>query len=96
MNSNLYIFAVGGTGSRVIKALTMLLASGVVMKNTDTVVPIIVDPHRGNKDLKRTEDLLKNYQRIRKSLKKEPKNGDFFATKISQFQGPSVKRAIAL
>lgn len=83
MNSNLYIFAVGGTGSRVIKALTMLLASGVVMKNTDTVVPIIVDPHRGNKDLKRTEDLLKNYQRIRKSLKKEPKNGDFFATKIN-------------
>ncbi len=83
MNSNLYIFAVGGTGSRVVKALTMLLASGVDMKNTDTVVPIIVDPHRGNKDLKRTEDLLKNYQRLRKSLKQEPKTGEFFATKIN-------------
>ncbi len=83
MKSNLYIFAVGGTGSRVVKALTMLLASGVEMKNTDTVVPIIVDPHRGNKDLKRTEDLLKNYQRLRKSLKVEPKAGEFFATKIN-------------
>jgi hypothetical protein len=83
MNSNLYIFAVGGTGSRVVKALTMLLASGVEMKNTDTVVPIIVDPHRGNKDLQRTEDLLKNYQRLRKSLKVEPTKGEFFATKIN-------------
>lgn len=80
--SNLYIFAVGGTGSRVIKALTMLLASGVKMENTDKVIPIIVDPHRSNKDLQRTENLLKNYRRIRNSLQNEPQSGDFFATKI--------------
>jgi hypothetical protein len=43
MNSNLYIFAIGGTGSRVIKALYDA-TSGVEMENTDTVVPIIVDP----------------------------------------------------
>ncbi len=83
MKSNLFIFAIGGTGSRVIKALTMLLASGVEMQNTDTVVPIIVDPHTGNLDLSRTETLLRNYQRVRKSLKSEPKAGDFFATKIT-------------
>lgn len=27
--SKLYVFAIGGTGSRVLKALTMLMASGV-------------------------------------------------------------------
>ena len=90
--SNLYIFAVGGTGSRVVKALTMLLASGVEMNNTDTVIPIIVDPHRGNKDLQRTEDILKEYQKIRKSLVQPPQNGDFFCTKISTLKG-MVKNA---
>ncbi len=83
MKSNLYIFAIGGTGARVIKALTMLLASGVEMKNTDTVVPIIVDPHSGNMDLSRTETLLRNYQRVRNALKSEPRPNDFFATKIT-------------
>jgi hypothetical protein len=79
---NLYIFAIGGTGSRVVKALTMLLASGVEMKGVDNIVPIIVDPHRSNKDLVRTEDLLKNYQRIRNELK-DPTGGTFFSPKIS-------------
>jgi hypothetical protein len=79
---NLYIFAIGGTGSRVIKALTMLMASGVEMKGVDNIVPIIVDPHRSNKDLVRTEDLLKNYQRIRNELK-DPTGGTFFSPKIS-------------
>ncbi|PWK28231.1 hypothetical protein LV89_01012 [Arcicella aurantiaca] len=81
--SNLYIFAVGGTGSRVVKALTMLLASGVEMNNTNTIIPIIVDPHRGNKDLQRTENVLKEYQEIRNSLVQQPQSGDFFCTKIA-------------
>lgn len=89
---NLYIFAIGGTGSRVVKSLTMLLASGVEMKGIDNIVPIIVDPHRSNKDLVRTEDLLRNYQRIRGELKR-PKSGDFFSSKLSTLKilaGPAA------
>ena len=41
--SKIYIFGIGGTGSRVIKSLTMLLASGVQM-DSDAIVPIIIDP----------------------------------------------------
>lgn len=80
MASKLFIFAIGGTGSRVVKALTMLLASGVELKNTSVIVPIIVDPHKANEDLKRTENLLKTYQRIRNVSK--PKAGEFFSTEI--------------
>ena len=35
--SKLYIFGIGGTGSRVLKSLTMLLASGVKI-NADKIV----------------------------------------------------------
>ena len=32
------------------------------------VIPLIVDPHKANEDLKRTENLLRWYKQIRKSL----------------------------
>ena len=76
----LFILAIGGTGSRVLKSLTMLLASGVKSENTFEIVPVIIDPHIQNKDLKRTERLLDNYQKITKSVGIE--NG-FFSTKIT-------------
>ena len=41
--SKIYIFAIGGTGSRVLKSLTMLLAAGV-KTNASEIVPIIIDP----------------------------------------------------
>lgn len=82
MASKLFIFAIGGTGSRVMKALTMLLASGVEMKNTSEIIPIIVDPHKSNKDLKRTESLLKSYKKIRDSIVETPKPDEFFGTEI--------------
>lgn len=43
MNGKLYIFGIGGTGSRVIKSLVMLAASGVKI-DASAIVPIIVDP----------------------------------------------------
>ncbi|WP_394991631.1 hypothetical protein [Emticicia sp.] len=82
MASKLFIFAIGGTGSRVVKALTMLLASGVELKNTSEVIPIIIDPHKSNEDLKRTESLLKTYKKIRDSLTEKPKTSEFFGTEI--------------
>ncbi|MEB2787324.1 hypothetical protein [Algoriphagus persicinus] len=66
--SKLYIFAIGGTGSRVLKSLVMLMAAGAKLKNHNQVVPIIIDPDSGNGDLNRTKDILNNYQHIRSKI----------------------------
>ncbi len=79
--AKLFLFAIGGTGSRVVKALTLLLASGVEMKNVDRVVPIIIDPDSSNGDLTRTVDILKTYKEIREKTWSE-KSG-FFGARIS-------------
>ncbi len=65
------------------KSLTMLLAAGVDINATE-VVPIIVDPHQSNLDLKRTINLLGSYQAIQSKL---PRRADgFFKTKITTLQ----------
>ncbi len=67
--AKLYVFGIGGTGSRVIKSLAMLLASGVRLGNNfNTVVPIIIDPDVANGDLTRTQDILKLYKQIRDKI----------------------------
>lgn len=63
----IYIFGIGGTGSRVIKSLTMLLAAGVKM-NSDAIVPIIIDPDVAAADLTRTVDVMHTYNNIRGKL----------------------------
>lgn len=80
MAKKLYIFGIGGTGSRVIKSLAMLLASGCKLKSDfDTVIPIIIDPDTGNGDLNRTKDILKLYQEIRNQINSPD---DFFRQEI--------------
>ena len=82
--SKVYIFGIGGTGARVIRSLTMLLAAGVKMgNNIDTVIPVMIDPDKSNGDLTRTITLLKTYKTIHESLKfgKNSKSL-FFRTKI--------------
>lgn len=79
--AKLFLFAIGGTGSRVVKSLTMLLASGVKIENTDTIIPIIIDPDSANGDLTRTIDILKEYKSIRE--KSISDKSVFFQTKIS-------------
>lgn len=77
--SRLFVVGIGGTGSRVIKSLTMLLAAGVKSENPYEIVPIIIDPHSENKDLQRTERLLEKYEQVRNKL---DDGKGFFATKI--------------
>jgi hypothetical protein len=78
--AKLYIFGIGGTGSRVIKSLTLMLASGVKLPGAfNTIVPIIIDPDTANGDLNRTTDILTKYQEVRNTIK-DGKN--FFNTKI--------------
>ena len=89
----LFLFAIGGTGVRVLKSLTFLLASGVKAINRDhsyEIVPIIIDPHMTNEDVKRTENLLYNYSKVTNTIGTD--NG-FFATKITtlnQLQNPNI------
>lgn len=81
MSKRLFLFGIGGTGSRVIKSLIMLLASGCKLPgDVDTVVPILIDPDTGNGDLNRTKDILRLYQNIRNRVDKPD---DFFAQKIA-------------
>lgn len=81
--AKLFLFGIGGTGARVIKSLTMLLGCGVQPSSSeiDEIVPIIIDPHGANADLKRTISLLNNYQRIYERLGDDRKG--FFSTKIT-------------
>lgn len=65
--AKLFVFGIGGTGSRVLRSLTMLLASGVKV-GVDRIVPIIIDPDEANADLTRTITLMDLYQKISSSL----------------------------
>ena len=82
--SKIYVFGIGGTGARVIRSLTMLLASGVKLgESIDTVIPVIIDPDRSNGDLTRTITLLKTYKSLHDQLQfgKNSKS-EFFKTNI--------------
>ena len=79
----LFVLAIGGTGSRVLKSLAMLLASGVRTKNQFEIVPVIIDPHASNQDLIRTKEILKYYQEIRKKHTDVEINSGFFHHKIT-------------
>jgi len=79
--AKLYVFAIGGTGARVIKSLTMLLASGVESHFTE-IVPIIIDPDKSGGDLNRTINALNDYQKIQQETGDFEKN-HFFKTKIT-------------
>lgn len=82
--AKLYIFGIGGTGSRVLRSFTMMMAAGVKI-GTDEIIPIIIDPDVANADLTRTVTLMNNYRSVRKylSFPKENKN-TFFRKEISQ------------
>ncbi|WP_066839253.1 hypothetical protein [Rufibacter ruber] len=79
--AKLFVFGIGGTGSRVIRSLVMLMAAGVKIKNCDKIVPIIIDPDTQNGDMNRTVELLKTYKHLHDQLGKRDEG--FFHTNIS-------------
>ena len=87
----LFLFLVGGTGSRVMRPLIMQLAAGVHPVDEQgqpmplEIVPIVVDPHKANEDLKRTDNLMRWYKQIRRTLYGEQMDvrKGFFSVKIS-------------
>jgi hypothetical protein len=80
--SKIFVFGIGGTGSRVLRSLTMMLASGVKF-GADEIVPIIIDPDASNADLTRTVALLNNYSSLRNPLHFSAENKSrFFKTAV--------------
>ncbi|MDR2146279.1 MAG: hypothetical protein LBE91_07470 [Tannerella sp.] len=89
--SKLYVFGIGGTGSRVLKSLSMLLAAGVKI-NADEIVPIVIDPDHAAADLTRTIKLMQDYKRIYDRIDHNNYNRNaFFGTKINLEIIPSVR-----
>lgn len=62
--AKLFVFAIGGTGERVMRSLTMLLSAGVPTFDNYEVFPIIIDYDENNADKTRTVNLLKNYNEV--------------------------------
>lgn len=82
--AKLYIFGIGGTGARVLRSFTMMMAAGVNIE-VDEIVPIIIDPDASNADLTRTVALMNNYRAIHSSLSFIEKNESrFFRKGLSQ------------
>lgn len=83
--SKLYVFAIGGTGSRVLRSLIMLAAAGVDIQANE-IVPIIIDPDASNADLTRTVTLMNCYSAIRKGIEFNDTNEtSFLRPEISQY-----------
>lgn len=77
-----YVFFVGGTGARVLRSLTMLLASGCRIKDGGAIVPIIIDYDVKNGDLKEAKDLLDCYSDMSSAARYEEKEEGFFRQKL--------------
>ncbi|MCM1141671.1 MAG: hypothetical protein NC453_24130 [Muribaculum sp.] len=58
-----FVFCIGGTGIRVMKSITMLMAGGM-STNGYAVVPIIIDPHLDLEEKKNVHALMDNYKDI--------------------------------
>ncbi len=90
----LFVFAIGGTGERVLRSLTMVLASGAPTFDNYEVYPVIIDYDEKNADKKRTVDLLQNYAAIHDAAFARHTTGNngsqsdqFFAARLRNLNG---------
>lgn len=82
--AKLYVFGIGGTGSRVLRSLTMMLASGVHVPISE-IVPIVIDPDQANADLTRSVTLMNDYAQINSMLTfSEGNHNQFFKTRLEK------------
>ena len=80
----LYIIGVGGSGSRVLQSLLMLLASGQKI-NASEIVPMIIDTDANNGNLNDFKSVARLYSEINDTIAKdnnEEVDGHFFHTKV--------------
>lgn len=87
--SKVFVFCVGGTGIRVMKSITMLMAAGM-STNGYTVVPILVDPHKDLAERKNLQTFMGLYEDVYKSSTSSqsgvlPHLEGFFNSEMLQF-----------
>ena len=90
--AKMYVFAIGGSGSRVLKSLTMLLAAGIECK-VDTIIPIIID--KDATCFKDTKELIENYITAQDFAPKSDAStiqNKFFNTRFELLNGDLVLR----
>lgn len=90
MANKLFIFAIGGTGERVLRSFTMALASGAPTFNNYDVYPIIIDYDESNADKLRTMGLLQNYAQIHNAAFShhiDRRANQFFGPKLYNLEG---------
>lgn len=93
--AKLFVFAIGGTGERVMRSLTMLMAAGLPTLTNYEVFPIIIDYDEKNADKNLTCNVLKNYAAAhdaaytQHTAKSEEKSigGLFFGSKLRNLHG---------
>ena len=80
--SRLFIFCIGGTGSRVMKSLLMLLAAGVKIQ-AKQIVPVFIDFDKTNGNLDETLQIINLYKQIQRNANTHlDRNNGFFKTEI--------------
>jgi hypothetical protein len=77
-----FIFAIGGTGARVLRSFTMLLASGVHIDPDTEFIPIIIDMDVTNGDTLRSKNVINRYTSIRRKSYSEPVSDGFFSPQL--------------
>ena len=93
---NLYVFAIGGSGERVVKSLVMMLAAGM-HTGARKIIPVFIDNDEESKAYTKCCDLIKYYNAdpreglkvgantLYKKFEQDPtKWGSFFHTEIAE------------
>lgn len=94
--ARVFVFGIGGTGERVMKSITMLMAAGMSTEGYD-VVPIIIDHHDDLDERKNLNTLIDCYRSIYKKattlddVTYDSPNG-FFSAKIENIDDLKSQR----
>ena len=93
----LFLFAIGGTGARVVRSLTMMLASGIEGLDSSTeIIPVIIDYDLSNADKTRAITALETYSQIHSSLYPDAVGqgviyrDNFFMTKLTPLRNAGI------
>lgn len=82
-----FVFCIGGTGIRVMKSITMLMAGGMDT-NGYTVIPVILDPHLDLEEKKNLHSLIDSYKDV---YEKSINNGSSTLNSLKGFFNSEIR-----